>query len=63
MTAIKEKSRISIRTETKLKDKTTKELSSVQLDLTTTFNLFLTKLSNKINSLLKLQMKLQKKKI
>lgn len=44
MTAIKEKSRISIRTETKLKDKATKELSSEQLDLTTTFNLFLDKI-------------------
>lgn len=44
MTAIKEKSRISIRTESKLKDKATKELSSEQLDLTTTFNLFLDKI-------------------
>lgn len=43
MTAIKEKSRISIRTETKLKDKATTVFSSMQLDLTTTFNLFLDK--------------------
>ncbi|GED50103.1 hypothetical protein CKN99_12005 [Carnobacterium maltaromaticum] len=43
MTAIKEKSRIFIRAETKLKDKATKELSSKQLDLTTTFDLFLDK--------------------
>lgn len=43
MNAIKEKSRFSIRAETKLKDKSTKELSSKQLDLTTTFNLFLDK--------------------
>ncbi len=43
MTAIKEKSRISIRTETKLKGKATTVFSSMQLDLTTTFNLFLDK--------------------
>ena len=43
MTAIKEKSRISIRTETTLKDKATTMFSSMQLDLTTTFNLFLDK--------------------
>ncbi|WP_366533493.1 type II toxin-antitoxin system RelB/DinJ family antitoxin (plasmid) [Carnobacterium maltaromaticum] len=41
MTGIKEKSRISIRTDTKLKDDATKVLSSMQLDLTTAFNLFL----------------------
>lgn len=43
MTSIKEKSRISIRTETTLKDKATTVFSSMQLDLTTTFNLFLDK--------------------
>lgn len=44
MKAIKEKSRISIRTENKLKDKATTVFStSMQLDLTTTFNLFLDK--------------------
>lgn len=41
MTGIKEKARISIRTDTKLKDDATKVLSSMQLDLTTAFNLFL----------------------
>lgn len=41
MTISKEKARISIRTDTKLKDDATKVLSSMQLDLTTAFNLFL----------------------
>ena len=43
MKAIKEKSRISIRTENKLIDKATTVFSSMPLDLTTTFNLFLDK--------------------
>lgn len=41
MTATKEKARISIRTDAKLKEDATKVLSNMQLDLTTAFNLFL----------------------
>lgn len=41
MTINKEKARISIRTDTKLKDDDTKVIFNMQLDLTTAFNLLL----------------------
>ncbi|GEK88973.1 DNA-damage-inducible protein J [Alkalibacterium putridalgicola] len=41
MSQTEEKSRVSFRTDAKLKEEATKVLSDMQLDLTTAFNLFL----------------------